>query len=322
MLYSLYTKLCTINLYLGTNMYSTSNFGNPKTPTNPENIFKIGSTTYYNSTKLFPKTIRKDVTTLYSFVRVADNYVDSVPQNVKGFNNFKAMYYSALKGERVDYSVVTNFVALSKRMNFEEQWVDAFLESMEMDTKKSNYENLDELNKYLYGSAEVIGLMMNRVMKIDEVADDSAQYLGKAMQFINFIRDIDEDLDLNRTYFPKGSMAKFGLTGLTRGEARRKPEEFKKFIRSQIKVYFEWQMKAELGLQHIPKRMRVAVKTASDMYMWTATEIYKNPFIVYDTQIKPTWHKVILNGVKNFFTVYLSFGTSPRRLPKTVALHQ
>jgi len=322
MLYSLYTKLCTINLYLGTNMYSTSNFGNPKTPTNPENIFKKGSTTYYNSTKLFPKAIRKDVTTLYSFVRVADNYVDSVPQDVKGFNNFKAMYYSALKGEKVDYSVVTNFVALSKRMNFEEQWVDSFLKSMEMDTKKSTYENLDELNKYLYGSAEVIGLMMNRVMNIDERADDSAQYLGKAMQFINFIRDIDEDLDLNRTYFPKDSMAKFGLIGLTRGEARRKPEEFKKFIRSQIKVYFEWQMKAELGLQHIPKRMRVAVKTASDMYMWTATEIYKNPFIVYDTQIKPTWHRVIFNGVKNFFTVYLSFGTSPRRLPKTVALHQ
>ena len=312
-----------MNLYLGTNMYSTSNFGNPKTPTNPEHIFKEGSTTYYNSTKLFPKAIRKDVTTLYSFVRVADNYVDSVPQDVKGFNNFKAMYYSALKGEKVDYSVVTNFVALSKRMNFEEQWVDAFLESMEMDTKKSNYENLDELNKYLYGSAEVIGLMMNRVMKINEEADNSAQYLGKAMQFINFIRDIDEDLDLNRTYFPKDSMVKFGLTGLTRGEARRKPEEFKKFIRSQIKVYFKWQMKAELGLRYIPKRMRVAVKTASDMYMWTATEIYKNPFIVYDTQIKPTWHKVILNGVKNFFTVYLSFGTSSRkRLPETVTLHQ
>ena len=322
MLNSLYTKLCTMNIYLGTNMYSTSNFGNPETPTNPDHIFREGSTTYYNSTKLFPKAIRKDVTTLYSFVRVADNYVDSVPQDVKGFNNFKAMYYSALKGEKVGYSVVTNFIELSKRMNFEEKWVDAFLESMEMDTRKSSYENLEELNKYLYGSAEVIGLMMNRVMNIGEEADDSAQYLGKAMQFINFIRDIDEDLDLNRTYFPKDSMAEFGLDNLTRGEARRKPEEFKAFIRSQIKVYFEWQIKAELGLRYIPKRMRVAVKTASDMYLWTATEIYKNPFIVYDTQIKPTWHKVLLNGVKNLFTVYLSFGNGARKLPQVITSHQ
>ena len=303
-------------------MYSTSNFGSPQTPNNPDLIFKKGSTTYYNSTKLFPKAIRKDVTTLYSFVRIADDYVDSVPQNVKGFNNFKAMYYSALKGETIDNSIITDFISLSKRMNFEEKWVDAFLESMEMDTKKSEYKNLNELNRYLYGSAEVIGLMMNRVMKIDEDADDSAQYLGKAMQFINFIRDIDEDLDLNRTYFPKDSMTKFGLTGLTRGESRRKPEQFKAFIRSQIKLYFEWQRKAEFGLQHIPKRMRIAVKTASDMYLWTATEIYKNPFIVYDTQIKPTWHQVILNGMKNFFSVYLSFGTSVRKFPQLATLHQ
>jgi len=303
-------------------MYSTSNFGNPETPNDPNLIFKNGSTTYYNSTKLFPKAIREDVTTLYSFVRVADDYVDSVPQNIEGFNNFKAMYYGALNGEKIDNSIITNFISLSKRMNFKEKWVDAFLESMEMDTKKSEYEDLDELNRYLYGSAEVIGLMMNRVMKMDEYADDSAQYLGKAMQFINFIRDIDEDLDLNRTYFPKDSMEKFGLTNLTRGEARRKPEQFKAFIRSQIKVYFEWQKKAEFGIQYIPKRMRIAVQTASDMYLWTATEIYKNPFVVYDTPIKPTWHKVIINGMKNFFTVYLSFETSVRNIPQVTTLHQ
>ena len=311
-----------MNSYLGINMYSASNFGNPETPSDPDLIFKKGSTTYYNSTKLFPKAIRDDVTTLYSFVRVADNFVDSVPLDVKGFNNLKAMYFEALNGGKVNDSVVTNFVELSKRMNFEESWVQAFLDSMEMDTRKSDYENLDELNKYLYGSAEVIGLMMNRVMKIDDRADESAQYLGKAMQFINFIRDIDEDLDLNRTYFPKDSMAKFGLTGLTRGDARRKPEEFKKFVRSQIDVYFEWQMKAELGFKYIPKRLRVAVKTASDMYLWTATEIYKNPFVVYDVKIKPKWHKVILNGIKNFFSVYLSFGTGSRRLPRASTAHQ
>ena len=55
--------------------------------------------------------------------------------------------------------------------------------------------------------------------------------------------------------------------------------------------------------------MRVAVKTASDMYLWTAKQIYKNPFIVYDIQIKPTWDRVILKGIKNCFSVYLSFNS-------------
>ncbi|OIR22045.1 MAG: hypothetical protein BET99_04555 [Marine Group III euryarchaeote CG-Epi2] len=288
-------------------MYSKANLIDDNTPTDPESIFQKGSTTYYHSTKLFPTKIRKDVTTLYCFVRVVDDFVDAVPQDLESFNSFKDDYYKALSGKEVNNSIISNYIELSYRKGFEAEWTDAFLKSMEMDTYKSEYNNLGELNDYLYGSSEVIGLMMNKVMDIDERAHDSARYLGKAMQFINFIRDIDEDLDLNRTYFPKDTLAKFGLEGLTRGEARRKPKQFRAFVRSQIKVYFDWQKKAETGFVYLPKRMRVAVKTASDMYMWTATKIYKNPFLVYDMQLKPAWNKVLLAGIKNYFSIYLSF---------------
>lgn len=288
-------------------MYSKANVIDDNTPTDPESIFQRGSTTYYHSTKLFPTKIRKDVTTLYCFVRVVDDFVDAVPQDLESFNSFKDDYYKALSGKEVNNSIISNYIELSYRKGFESEWTDAFLKSMEMDTYKSEYNNLGELNDYLYGSSEVIGLMMNKVMNIDGRAHDSARYLGKAMQFINFIRDIDEDLDLNRTYFPKDTLAKFGLEGLTRGEARRKPKQFRAFVRSQIKVYFDWQKKAETGFVYLPKRMRVAVKTASDMYMWTATKIYKNPFLVYDMQLKPAWNKVLLAGIKNYFSIYLSF---------------
>ena len=288
-------------------MYSKANVIDDNTPTDPESIFQRGSTTYYHSTKLFPTKIRKDVTTLYCFVRVVDDFVDAVPQDLESFNSFKDDYYKALSGKEVNNSIISNYIELSYRKGFESEWTDAFLKSMEMDTYKSEYNNLGELNDYLYGSSEVIGLMMNKVMNIDERAHDSARYLGKAMQFINFIRDIDEDLDLNRTYFPKDTLAEFGLEGLTRGEARRKPKQFRAFVRSQIKVYFDWQKKAETGFVYLPKRMRVAVKTASDMYMWTATKIYKNPFLVYDMQLKPAWNKVLLAGIKNYFSIYLSF---------------
>lgn len=277
----------------------------------PDLIFQKGSTTYYNSTKLFPANIRKDVTTLYAFVRIADNYVDAVPQDIKGFNDFKSKYYDALDGVETDNTVIQNYIELSQRMNFEQEWTDAFLESMEMDTYKSEYNNIDELNKYLYGSSEVIGLMMNRVMNIDKSADESAKYLGKAMQFINFIRDIDEDLDLNRTYFPKDMLNKFGLNSLTRGEARRKPKQFESFVKSQVALYFKWQKKAEVGIDLIPARMRVAVKTASDMYAWTAMKIYNDPFIVYTTQIKPNKGQVLISGIKNLVKICLSFGSKP-----------
>ena len=292
-------------------MNSKSKFMTEKPLDDPDLIFQKGSTTYYNSTKLFPANIRKDVTTLYAFVRIADNYVDAVPQDIKGFNDFKSKYYDALDGVETDNTVIQNYIELSQRMNFEQEWTDAFLESMEMDTYKSEYNNIDELNKYLYGSSEVIGLMMNRIMNIDKSADESAKYLGKAMQFINFIRDIDEDLDLNRTYFPKDMLNKFGLNSLTRGEARRKPKQFESFVKSQVALYFKWQKKAEVGIDLIPARMRVAVKTASDMYAWTAMKIYNDPFIVYTTQIKPSKGQVLISGIKNLAKIYLSFGSKP-----------
>ena len=191
------TSLMPLNTYkrnldsdMVNTVYSSETHGNRITSENPEDIFRNGSTTYYYSTKLFPVSIRKEVTQLYNFVRIADDYVDAVPQNTKGFMDFKNEYYRVLSGEESDNEVITDFVELSQRKQFKNEWVDAFLYSMEMDTRKSTYENLDELNTYLYGSAEVIGLMMNRVMDVSQNADDSARYLGKAMQFINFIRDI------------------------------------------------------------------------------------------------------------------------------------
>ena len=305
------TNLAPLNTYkakvdssMAKNVYSSETYGNRTSTTNPDEIFRKGSTTYYYSTKLFPANIRKEVTQLYNFVRVADDYVDAVPQNTKGFMQFKDDYYRVLHGGTSDNEVINEFVRLSQKREFDSKWVDAFLFSMEMDTRKSAYKNLDELNTYLYGSAEVIGLMMNKIMNINSNADESARYLGKAMQFINFIRDIDEDLDLKRTYFPVEDLDSFGLSGLTRGEARRKPKQFKAFVRSQIQLYFKWQKQAELGFKFIPKTMRIAVKTASDMYLWTAKEIYKNPFIVYDLKIKPSWTKVILKGLRNTFQAY------------------
>ena len=139
------------------NVYSSETYGNRTSSTNPDEIFRKGSTTYYYSTKLFPAKIRKEVTQLYNFVRVADDYVDSVPQDTEGFMNFKEEYYRVLSGKSSDNEVITDFVRLSQKRKFNNEWVDAFLFSMEMDTRKSTYKNLDELNTYLYGSAEVIG---------------------------------------------------------------------------------------------------------------------------------------------------------------------
>ena len=166
-------------------------------------IFRNGSRTYYVSSRFFPKKVREDVFILYGFVRVADNYVDCIPQDADGFYSFRRAYETALTtGELSGDYIIDSFIDLQRRKNFDEAWTQAFLDSMQHDVVKSSCDTLDEVLTYIYGSAEVIGLFMSRIMNLDDTALPYARMLGRAMQYINFIRDINEDVSLRRRYLP------------------------------------------------------------------------------------------------------------------------
>ncbi|MBP2146108.1 phytoene synthase [Methanofollis sp. W23] len=257
------------------------------TPTHYQ-IFRHGSTTYFYSTLFFPRPVREDVFLLYSFVRIADDFVDAVPQETAAYVAFKERYLGALGGEPGGDLVVDAFVDLMERKGIEPAWVEAFLRSMECDLWKATYATIADLEEYLYGSSEVVGLMMARVMDLPEEAQEAARALGKAMQYINFIRDIAEDLELGRTYFPQDELAAFGLSSLDHAAAAAAPEAFASFVRAQLERYLLWQKEGEAGFGSIPFRYLVPVKTASDLYRWTAEEIRKDPFVVYRQKVKPS----------------------------------
>ena len=106
---------------------------------------------------------------------------------------FKDGYYNALLGKCTSDIIINSFFELLHRKSFQSSWVDAFFKSMEMDLIKKRYETIEETLSYIYGSAEVIGLMMAKILDLDPQSYPFARYLGRAMQYINFIRDIDED---------------------------------------------------------------------------------------------------------------------------------
>lgn len=266
-------------------------------------IFKKGSTTYFNSSLFFPPKVRKDVTRLYAFVRVADNYVDSVPQEVERFYQFIEKFYKARREGKSEDLVIDNFVKLEREKSFDESWADSFLRSMEMDIYKKRYETMEELEEYMYGSAEVIGLMMSRILNLDREAEPYAKLLGKTMQFVNFIRDIKEDLNLNRQYIPTEILKKFGLSSLKEWEVKGHIEQFENMMRYVIKLYFDWVKEAEKGYKYIPYRYLIPIKTANDMYKWTAKVIYKSPLVVYSTKVKPKKNKIITRAIENAFGV-------------------
>lgn len=271
-------------------------------------IFKQGSTTYYWSSSFFPKSYRKDIFALYSFVRVADDYVDEQPLQPQKLLNLESMYLNAINDptfevithswDDLDTRVIKNIVRLAHKYKFDQKWVESFFWSMKQDIDPGSYATLEDSLRYVYGSAEVIGLMMAKIMGIKEEAYDYAKAQGRAMQWVNFIRDIAEDNQLGRLYFPKEDLKKYKLKDLSKETALEQKADFIRFMQFQIKRYHKWQTEAEEGMQYIPLRLRSPLKTANEMYQWTAAQIAKDPLIVFDKKVRPGKFRVLLSGTK------------------------
>jgi phytoene synthase len=212
------------------------------------------------------------------------------------FYRFKDAYYHALQGKRSSDIIINAFVDLMHRKSFEHAWVDAFLESMEMDLTKKRYETMEETLHYVYGSAEVIGLMMAKILDLHPESYPFARYLGRSMQYINFIRDIEEDLSLGRTYLP---LADSPLERLDFRYVMERQDTFIEFVRTHIGIYRQWQAEAEKGFAYIPKRYLIPIKTASDMYRWTAKRIFHNPLVVFQKKIKPSIPRILFQIATN-----------------------
>jgi len=259
-------------------------------------IFHQGSRTMFYSSIFFPKKIRNDVFICYAFVRRADDLVDTPPINMEDFYQFKQNYEQAKKGITTGDVVIDSFVDLERRKRFDPSWTEAFINSMEMDLTKKTYDSVKELLEYVYGAAEVMGLYMTNILGINKEAYPYARYLGRSMQCINALRDIAEDIKLGRSYIPVEDLKDHGLKNLEYQYVKQHPEKFTNLIKTHITRFCYWLETAEKGYPLMPKRYLISVKTAMDMYQWTAEQILKNPFIVYEWKIKP-WITQILSTV-------------------------
>ncbi len=184
----LYSDVCRECSRLITNRYSTS--------------FSMGI-------KSFDLKYRMPIYAIYGFVRFADEIVDTFHGYDKAnlLTRFRNETYLAIADKVSLNPVLHAFQEVVHQYSIEQELIDAFLDSMEMDLHFSKYQ--DSLYKqYIYGSAEVVGLMCLRVFTVGNDAEyqrlkASAQALGSAFQKINFLRDMKSDFaERGRVYFP------------------------------------------------------------------------------------------------------------------------
>lgn len=262
-------------------------------------LFKKASVTYYTASLFFPKQSREAVSILYAFVRTADDFVDTQPQDAAGYYAFVTEYRHVLyEQKRSDNQIIAEFIFLQRKFQFKQVWIDAFLKAMELDLYKHRYTTLHELERYMYGSAEVIGLMLCRIFDVSEKLYPAARMLGKTMQYINFLRDVAEDYGMGRQYLPSEICDAYGVYSLQKPKDSVEKDCFNRLLTQELGRYMLWSKKASYGIAQLPKQYRAPVRTAAQMYDWTAGRILQNPMIVWQKKVKPHPLRVILQALR------------------------
>lgn len=248
------------------------------------------STSFGLSIRLFKPALRPHIYAIYGLVRIADEIVDTYrgADSADLLNDLETETYRALQSGYSVNPIVQAYVTTARRFHIGKDLIEPFFASMRMDLTPRTYDQ-ESYDRYIYGSAEVVGLMCLKVFLDDESAYErlapGARCLGAAYQKVNFLRDIAADVDgLGRWYFPVGSFASFD-------------EAQKDAIVADIQADFTAAKKA---LDQLPASSRRAVLLSYKYYGKLLEKIRRTPALrLKQTRIRlPDAQKIaLLTGV-------------------------
>lgn len=233
-------------------------------------VTKNYSSSFSIAVKMLSPSIRDAIYSIYGFVRFADEIVDSFHDYEKEslIDDFEKEYYKAVNLGISLNPILNSFQHTVKEYNITDDLVQAFLKSMKQDLTKSSYNTRTEYADYIFGSADVVGLMCLKVFtkgnstKYEQLKNE-AMRLGSAFQKVNFLRDLkDDNLILNRTYFPGINLNNF-------------TEAAKTQIISEIEDDFNI---AYQGIVKLPIEAKFGVYTAYVYYKKLLTKLKNTPY--------------------------------------------
>lgn len=226
------------------------------------------STSFTLGIKTLDRKFHLPIYAIYGFVRYADEIVDTFHDFDKKtlLDRFRHDTYQAIEEGISLNPVLQSFQLIVRQYSIERELIDAFLKSMEMDLYFQDYDDLG-YNEYIYGSAEVVGLMCLRVFCEGDCADydrlrEPARKLGAAFQKVNFLRDVKSDYhERGRTYFPGVDFNDFS-------------RDAKTLIEDDIQRDFD---EAYIGIMNLPRGARMGVYLAYTYYQTLFNKIKALP---------------------------------------------
>lgn len=245
------------------------------------------STSFASAIRLLHKDLRAPICNIYGFVRLADEIVDTFHQQDKAalLKQFKEETYASIERGISLNPILNSFQQTVNKFHIDHQLIEAFFRSMEMDLHRQSYDEKG-YTEYIYGSAEVVGLMCLYVFcegnrELYAKLEAPARSLGAAFQKVNFLRDIKADYNgLSRIYFPGCDFADF-------------KEADKRQIEEDIQADFRH---AFTGIVKLPIKARFGVYVAYKYYMSLFGKIKKmEPARVLESRIRiPNYYKAMI----------------------------
>jgi phytoene/squalene synthetase len=264
-----------------------------------KNVTRAYSTSFSSAVKMLAPTIRQDIYNIYGFVRFADEIVDSFHDYNKEelFDLFEKDLAAALENKISLNPILNSFQHTVHKFHIPDDLIAAFMKSMKMDLVKTNYNTDAEYKEYIYGSADVVGLMCLKVFvngddtKYQELKE-GAMRLGSAFQKVNFLRDLKADYeDLSRTYFPNTDLTKLDETS-------------KQNIISEIEADFEASYQ---GIINLPIEAKFGVYTAYIYYKKLLSKLKKTPSEeIKNTRIRVSDYQKMQLFAKCYFSYKLN----------------
>jgi phytoene/squalene synthetase len=245
------------------------------------------STSFSSAIKLLHKDLRTPICNIYGFVRFADEIVDTFHDYDKTllFEEFKKATYDAIERGISLNPILHSFQMTVNQFGIDHALIDAFLYSMELDLGKHTYDRAG-YETYIYGSAEVVGLMCLYIFCEGNQAQydalkPAAKSLGSAFQKVNFLRDVKADFEgLDRMYFPDCDFANFTMAD-------------KLAIEQDIQKDFD---EAYAGILHLPIKARFGVYVAYKYYLSLFKKIQRlEPAHILESRVRiPDYGKAFI----------------------------
>ena len=253
------------------------------------------STSFSSAIRMLHKDLQKPVFNIYGFVRFADEIVDTFHDYDKSFllQQFRKDTYDAIERGISLNPILNSFQRTVNEYNIDYKLIDAFFNSMEMDLNKKAYD-CEGYKEYIYGSAEVVGLMCLYVFcegkkDLYDNLKDAARSLGAAFQKVNFLRDIKADFNgLSRVYFPGCDFNNF---------TEQQKNQIEEDINNDFRLAYN-------GITRLPLKARFGVYVAYKYYLSLFKKIKKlEPARVLEERVRiPNYRKAMIifrAGIKN-----------------------